>query len=441
MLKKWSYGILSAALLSGVLSGCGGGNTAGGNAGSSGTEEKAPSGEPVELTITSSAGTDAPVFEKNVLSYLQKKFPNYKFNYIEKQKGTEIGDLIAAGTPIDLIFETIGGLNGGLIQPGLAMDISELIKKHNIDLNRFEPTLIDGMKAAANGKLYGLPVQNLVMAMYYNKDLFDKFGVSYPKDGMTWDETLELAKKLNRNQDGTQYLGIAVSSTHILRMNPFSLPYVDPKTQKSTFGDERWKTLLNTVFLGESEDQSYRDYMHTIKDKIPYKDEFLKNKNMAMFVYFSDLPVSYPEMDNMNWNVVSAPTFKDLPGIGEQPYPTYWNIAAGSKHPDEAMEVIKYLVSDEFQMMASKRGDLTSLKSEEIRKAYGADYPKKNINWGAFFVNKLAPVSPKSIYDGVAEKPLTDLVNQIASRSIDVNTALSQAEEAANKAIAQEKSK
>lgn len=43
------------------------------------------------------------------------------------------------------------------------------------------------------------PVVNNTMSLYYNKDLFDKFGVSYPKDGMTWDEVLELNRQLDKN--------------------------------------------------------------------------------------------------------------------------------------------------------------------------------------------------------------------------------------------------
>jgi multiple sugar transport system substrate-binding protein len=442
--KKW-ISIALAMAMTAAMTACGGPTPGKETQSGSGEPTKQPAANvdktPVELTITSSGALDPAVFDKNIGQYLAKKFPNYKFTYIQKVSGkTEITDLLAANTPIDLIYETIGGERDGLIAPKLAMDISDLMKKHNVDVGRFEPALIQGMRDLAGGGLYGLPVGNLVMVTYYNKDLFDKFGVNYPKDGLTWDETLDLAKKMTRTQDGQQYLGLVTSPTHILRLNQYSLPYVDAKTGKSTYSNEKWKTLLQTVIRGEAQPEGYKEYMGSIKNKLPYKDEFLKNKNLALFVYLCDLQNAYPDMDTMNWDMIAAPTFKELPKVGTQPYPTYWNIASISKHKDEAMEVIKYLTSDEWQLLTSKRGELTSVKSEDVKKAYGQDY-KKPIHWSSVFYNNMAPISPKTEYDTITEKPLSDLLPKVAMDSIDLNTALRQAEDAANKAISEYKSK
>jgi multiple sugar transport system substrate-binding protein len=442
--KKWISIALAMAMMTAVATACGDASSekesqVGGDAAKPAVANVGKA--QVELTITSSGALDPAVFDKNIGQYLVKKFPNYKFTYIQKVPDkTEITNLLAANTPIDLIYETIGGERDAVIAPRLGTDISDLVKKHNVDLNRFEPTLIQGMRDLAGGGLYGLPVGNLVMITYYNKDLFDKFGVNYPKDGLTWDDTLELAKKMTRMQDGQQYLGLVTSPTHILRLNQFSQPYVDAKTGKSTYSNEKWKTLLQTVIRGEAQPDGYKEYMAGIKNKLPYKDEFLKHKNLALFVYLCDLQNAYPDMDTMNWDMVAAPVFKELPKVGTQPYPTYWNIASISKHKDEAMEVIKYLTSDEWQLLTSKRGELTSVKSDAVKKAYGTDY-KKPIHWSSVFYNQLAPISPKTEFDTIAEKPLTDLLPKVAMESIDLNTALRQAEDAANKAIAEYKSK
>jgi multiple sugar transport system substrate-binding protein len=45
-----------------------------------------------------------------------------------------------------------------------------------------------------NGKLYGLPQDSGPMAMFYNKKVFDKYGLAVPK---TWDEYIAEAKKLH----------------------------------------------------------------------------------------------------------------------------------------------------------------------------------------------------------------------------------------------------
>jgi multiple sugar transport system substrate-binding protein len=389
----------------------------------------------VSLTITSGGEMDPDAFQKNTGQYLQKKFPNYTFTYIQQTKDIKVEQLIASNTPIDIVFETIGSLPDRLIGTKLNTDISDLVKKHNIDLDRFEPTLIQGMRLIANGGLYGLPVENQVMATYYNKDLFDKFGTAYPKDGMTWDDAQDLNKKLTRLQDGVQYLGLTVSPKHMVRLNQFSLPYVDPKTNKSTYGDDKWQQFVGTVFQSVAQPPGYKDYMVKNKNKPPYKDEFLKNKNLAMFIYLTDLQNGNKELDTMNWDMVSAPTFKSMPKIGTQPYPQYWNVTSSSKHKDEAMEVLKYLTSDEYQTIASKRGVPTPLKSEAVKKVFGQEYPKP-IHWSSVFYNQIAPISAKSTYDTPAETPLTDVIASVQIDKVDLNTALRQSEEAANKAIA-----
>lgn len=72
--------------------------------------------------------------------------------------------------------------------------MTELIKKHNLDLGRLEPVLVDSMKKMGNGEIWALPTGTATNVIIYNKDIFDKFGVDYPTDGMTWDEFYELAK-------------------------------------------------------------------------------------------------------------------------------------------------------------------------------------------------------------------------------------------------------
>ena len=63
-----------------------------------------------------------------------------------------------------------------------------------------------------DGKLYGLPNGTQTMVMYYNKKMFDDAGIAYPKDGWTWDEFSDAAKKLTK-ADGSVY-GYGLSSSY-----------------------------------------------------------------------------------------------------------------------------------------------------------------------------------------------------------------------------------
>jgi ABC-type glycerol-3-phosphate transport system substrate-binding protein len=436
--KKWAAGLLSLFLIAGALTACGEKKSSEENIAKTG-ETSVDFNKPIELTMTSSAGTAADSFNQSITQFLQKKFPNWKFNYIQKATGTTAQELVTSGTPLDLLFEAHTGLIDGVIKPGLNGDISDLIKKHNVDLSRFEPVTIDGMRAMANGGLYGLPIGMQVIVNSYNKDIFDKFGVPYPKDGMTWDETIEQSKKLTRNQDDIQYLGLVASTGHILKLNPFSIPYVDAKTSKSTYNNEKWKLIMNTVLRGESQDPGYQNYIKNNKNKMPGGDEFKKTKNVGMYVFFSDF-ANDKDVQSMNFDMVSAPTYKELPNIAVQPYPNYVVLSSISKHKEEAMEVIKYLTSDEYQLVRAKLGYITPLKNPDIRKAIGADNPKK-LNWNSVFYNQFAQVPQKGTYELAGEKPLVDQVPSFVLGEKDLNTVMREAEETANKAIANESAK
>lgn len=51
--------------------------------------------------------------------------------------------------------------------------------------------------------VYGLPVGYTTHVVYYNKDLFDKAGLEYPKAGWTWDEFQAVSEKLTNKDDKT----------------------------------------------------------------------------------------------------------------------------------------------------------------------------------------------------------------------------------------------
>lgn len=51
--------------------------------------------------------------------------------------------------------------------------------------------------------VYGLPVGYTTHVVYYNKDLFDKAGLEYPKAGWTWEEFQAASEKITNKDDKT----------------------------------------------------------------------------------------------------------------------------------------------------------------------------------------------------------------------------------------------
>jgi len=144
-------------------------------------------------------------------------------------------------------------------------------------------------------------------------------------------------------------------------------------------------------------------------------------------------------LDGMNWDMVSLPTFKEVPGIGSQSYPTYFSIASISEHKEEALEIMKYLISDEYQMSASKQGYMTVLDNRSVQQALGQEAKTKDKNLKSMFLNKLPAIPLKTLYDSKAENALNRSISSVVLGKTDINSYFRESEEAANKGIEQMK--
>lgn len=389
---------------------------------------------PANLTIYSTSGWTEQAFNERFGDAMRKKFPQITFTYIQSQKGMTYPDLMAAQQPIDIIWESIGMFPRGPLQYGTQYDMTELIKLHNVDISRIEPTLLDVMAQMSGGKMYALPVINNTVILYYNKDIFDKFGTAYPKDGMTWDEVLDLNTRLTREDGSVQYAGLGLG--HYFATNSFSLSYVDPNTNKPTIADTGWKALYQ-VYTRMAETEGYKNKIRSL-NRAPDVKSFVVDKDTAMFAGLANTHMNQ-DMSSLNWDAVAYPTFKETPRTGPQSYPTYFGVSGISKHKDQAMDVIKYLVSDSFQLEVSKKGVLPVIKSAEVKEAFGKDTAFVGKNVKAAFYDNFAPVAPRTYYDGEVEKIYSNDIVKLMLGETDLNTLMRNAEEAATKKIAEMK--
>ncbi|MDF2723415.1 MAG: extracellular solute-binding protein family 1 [Paenibacillus sp.] len=434
--KAW----IAAVLVAVMASACSGQKSQTGT--ESPSSPKSENKTPVELVLYSTAATSEEEVKQKFSGPIEKQFPHIKIKYIKKAEGTNINELIAAGQTIDIYYESVNFFNT-VTTYQLGYDMTDLIKTHSIDLNAFEGSMIDYARAMSAKGIYGLPAWTENVILFYNKDLFDKFGVSYPKNGMTWDDLAELAKKMTRNDGGRQYMGFAASPSHVLRANQFGLTFLDPKTDKATINaDPRWKQIFDAYFVQPSNNTGFKDYMtNSLKSKLPYKDPFLKDQNLAMLAYLSQLDWAASGPAGMNWDIAALPTFKSSPNVGSSAYPFYWGVTAQSKHKDDGMDVIKFLTSKEYQTMQARSGTMTTLKDDSIKKQLAQDSKHKDKNISAIFYNQYAPMPKKSAFEGDAQKSYEDAVHEAALGNTDINTLFRKIEEGANKAVDEAKIK
>ncbi|CAG7644456.1 ABC transporter substrate-binding protein [Paenibacillus allorhizosphaerae] len=408
---------------------------------SSGKEAAPPSGEPQNktssepVTITfftaqNSVYAQEGGFENEIGQYIKKKFPNVTIKHIHKATGQDYPDLIAAGTIPDIVLESSGNIVSRLKELDLADDIAGLIKKHNFDLGRLDEAAVAQVRNAnPDGQLYGIPFTLSNIIMFYNKDLFDKFGVPYPKDGMQWDEVYDLAKTLTRTVDGIAYKGFSAHPGVMMGYNQLSLTPLDLKENKAAVNTNAWKTLV----------ENFKRFYEIPGNEYTNIDDFPKGQT-AIAVHVAEKVTSwYNANKDLKFDIASPPSFKEVPNTGMQPNTYSLFVTKNSKYKDQSFQIIQYLLSDEVQSELSKQGIVSPLKSKAVRDLYGKDLPQLNgKNTGAVYFSKNAqppaPRAPGLVYYSVNTSKIFD--NMFKS-GMDLNTSLRSVEEEANQAIQQ----
>ncbi len=109
---------------------------------------------------------------------------------------------MASKTAPDVIF-TENNVFIYFNQKNALLDLTSYIKKDNeFDINDFFPEIVE--RFTRDGKIYVIPRDIApICCVYYNKNLFDSAGVSYPTDNWNMNEFLEISKKLTKkNKSG-----------------------------------------------------------------------------------------------------------------------------------------------------------------------------------------------------------------------------------------------
>jgi multiple sugar transport system substrate-binding protein len=387
--------------------------------------------EPVKISMFNRGNTPKASFEL-MKAGVEKKYPFITFELVENEKGSTFEDLLAARTLPDIIYGKVTEKEGALI------DLAPLIKKHNFDVNRIDPYIWQAYVYITNtDKKLIIPWQANMQVMYYNKDIFNKFGVAYPKDGMTWDETYELAKKLSRNDNGTKYMGFNLRAGLNFSQSQLALPYFDDKTGKSAVNTDGWKQYFANFsrFF-----QIPGNELTAGKSELDQDAVFSKDKRVAMYAAHPQFPqLVEAEKGGLNWDLVSLPYFPAYPKQGTQPNTNGFGITITSKHPDEAFMAIEALLSDDVQLLKDK--ELASgpvLKdNKEIMKVFGQGFGLTGKNVAASVFNSFAPSPKPNEYNEIISSIPVKYFKQVVQDGADINTALRGAEDEMNKKIAE----
>jgi len=351
-----------------------------------------------DLDIFNFGGEAQQEHQKRLYKLFNKEYPNVKINDIYKPWGGGWGVYtnnfkmrVVGGLKTDILSIAIEGTQES-IDTGLLRPLDEMINASS-DLknivSQFEPALHNGLKAT-DGTTYFMTREWNNMIIHYNTKMFNEAGLEEPKADWTWDEFLYAAKKLTRSKGGKKIFG-------------FGIPYFN-------FGMVPWWHTNNTSYLTDDWQNSNvndprmeesMNFLHSLlhEHKVspapegvdPYK--LMRNEGVAMTGAGRWPFPSYIKDNFRNVNIVNWPRHRAGTTVfGSGGY----GITKECKHPELAMELIKYMVGEEHQMGYVKIGtSIPSWRSVSLTKEF-SEFPK---NAERFFgsLDDIKPVpSPKN---------------------------------------------
>jgi multiple sugar transport system substrate-binding protein len=242
-----------------------------------------------------------------------------------------------------------------------------------------------------DGRQFGLPKYCGALALYYNKDLFDQYGVSYPESAWTYDDYARAMKQLTRdtNHDGqTDLWGSMMWMSWIryqVHLNGWGGHIMDPDDDTQCRLDEA-PALAALEWLRA---RTWDDQVMATKIRV---------NNMAPSAAFAGGRIAMAEDGSWALNdILSQAKFR----IGVAAFPTApvrkvtsatidgFGIYAGTKDPDAAWELMKFLTGKDYGRAMAREGLLQPARISLIddwANAIREKYPEqtKDVDIAAF---------------------------------------------------------
>lgn len=157
------------------------------------------------LKILNWGSTSEEKICNDAIARFNKVYPNIKVQQTCVPV-TEWSDFIQKWTTMITSGDAPDVINYGLEATRMAVKNNLLYKLDDVvasdptlssSKSNYAKSLISGF--TVDGSLYGIPNGTQTMVMYYNKTIFKKLGISYPKDDWTWDDFYKVSSQITKS--------------------------------------------------------------------------------------------------------------------------------------------------------------------------------------------------------------------------------------------------
>ncbi|MBD8509494.1 sugar ABC transporter substrate-binding protein [Microbacterium sp. CFBP 8790] len=423
--RRAVFAVAATALTVGALTPCSGGNAGGGAAaGTADDIEKAleAGGELTYWSWTPSAEAQVAAFEA--------KYPNVKVNYVNAGTNTEeytkLQNAIKAGSGAPDVVQIE---YYAFPQFALSDSLVDLSSYGFADLKDDYSTGTWG-SVDFDGKIYGLPQDSGPMALFYNEEVFDQFGIAVPA---TWDEYYAAAQKLNA-ADPTKFITADTGDSGFTT----SMIWQAGGTPFTTSGDAGTDVAID---LQDDGSKKFADNWNRliegglISDTPSWSDEWFKglgDGSIASLVIGAWMPgvLESSVADGAGkWAVAPIPTY-DGTAVTSENGGGGQAVTKQSKNPALAAGFLKWLNNDEksLQIFAESGG----FPSTTAQLSDPAFVDKESEYFGGQQINQVLTQASSEVREGWSYLPFQvyansiygDTVGQAYANKSDLNAGL-----------------
>ncbi|MEU4422453.1 sugar ABC transporter substrate-binding protein [Actinoplanes sp. NPDC024001] len=280
---------------------------------------------------------------------------------------TKLSTSIAGGSPPDLFLMNYRFYGQFAVKDAIEPLDERIAASGAIDPADYYPVAMDAFKW--QGKQLCLPQNVSSLAVYYNRTLFEKYGVALPKTGWTWNDLLTTAAAMTRDANGgviraAETEGAAVRpAVHglgiepsIIRLAPFVWSHgadiVDDPARPTRLNLDTpaaREALKNLIDLRLAYGVVPTDQEVEAEDD---ESRFV-NGRLAMVMSSRRSTTTFRSITGFEWDVAPLPVYQKPVGVLHS---DAYCLTRGSTNKDNAWKFLEYAISAEGQKIIAATG-------------------------------------------------------------------------------------
>jgi multiple sugar transport system substrate-binding protein len=313
-----------------------------------GASEKAE--EKIHLTFVEvMTSPERTLVLQNAIDKFEEEHPNIEVELVSppyEQAETKLASMLVAGQDVD-VCEIRDNSVATLINGNLLYKLDDLVAQWNTKDQLVDAALLAG--ASIGDATYFLPQYLYVKALMVRTDILEKYGIEMPE---TMDEFYAACKKLAEQGNGQYSLALRGKGSPCKTTDVMMLPEIANVDVDNIYTTTDGHFYLDT----DGGRKALNDYLELFQTSCPsdavnwgYAEQingFISGTTPFLFQDPDAVGSVKDALDESQYTAIPVPV-----GSTGKRYLDYGfaglAVAANSKHPEEAFELIKYLISAE----------------------------------------------------------------------------------------------